>query len=179
MDSGTDWIQVVIVPAIVAGVVALAIEYAAKPSLEARKERVLRTQRSLWELRDGLITLTDRLDTLDYWIRSGDIDVASVERDIDSVREELGHVEALGAIASTKLPSAIWAEFSFAVGRHHSMFETPRRLFRAFSTTSRPLHTSSRLGTSERTSRFPATIVLTTPELDSAPPPRSTRCQAR
>jgi hypothetical protein len=97
MDSGTDWLQVVIVPAIVAGVVALAIEYAAKPALEARKERVLRTQRSLWELRDGLITLTDRLDTLDYWIRSGDIDVAAVERDIHSVREELRRVEALGA----------------------------------------------------------------------------------
>lgn len=47
--------QQVIVPALVAAIVAFMVEFAAKPSLEARKERILRRHRRLWDLHRLLV----------------------------------------------------------------------------------------------------------------------------
>ena len=58
--AATNWAYSVVVPALVAASVALLVEYAAKPALEARKERLLRKHRALWELRDALAVLIER-----------------------------------------------------------------------------------------------------------------------
>lgn len=53
-----------VVAAAVSALVALLTEYAAKPSLEARKERILDERRNVWELADTLLVLDGRFLTL-------------------------------------------------------------------------------------------------------------------
>jgi hypothetical protein len=123
--AASNLLNSVVVPAVVAAAVALLIEYAAKPSIEARKERVLRARRALWELRDALVVLDERLSALEYATRQslGEEDLASFEREIDVARQQLWLAEDLGARAAHQLPAAIWSELSFAHGRHRAMFD--------------------------------------------------------
>jgi hypothetical protein len=133
-ETTTAVVRSILVPAIVAAIVALAVEYAAKPALEARKERLLRRQRVLWDLRDALAVLIDRLDSIETWTRRQDLELGelvALEREIDLGRVDIRAVQDFAAKASSWLPPAIWSELSFAYGRHQTMFAVADGVARA------------------------------------------------
>lgn len=110
-----------LVSAGVAALVTLLVEYAAKPTLEARKERILQRKRKLWELIDSLIMIGTRAEAIDLALSQNEIEVSEFERLLDAAFAEVEKVDAASATSIEVLPAELYGELGFAIGRHAAM----------------------------------------------------------
>jgi hypothetical protein len=99
--------------AMTAGFVTLLIEYAAKPRLDARKERILERHRSVRHLQDAIRLLTARLGKLtDVTVWQHGPGTVFVGEAIQQVRD----VEHRLMLAGDALPEPVLRVMSYGVG---------------------------------------------------------------
>jgi hypothetical protein len=118
----------VLVPALVAAVVTLGIEFFAKPSLEARKERITQGHRAERDVRRHFRLLSFHLGRLMSWTRKASADrlpeqIQSIERDMKAPLDQMIEAIAQSEEASEGLARDCLLQFGSACTAYLIMAE--------------------------------------------------------
>jgi|ERR1035437_3886897 hypothetical protein len=112
----------VVVPALVAAVVTPGIEFFAKPSLEARKERITEKHRAERDARRHFRVLSFHLGRLLAWMKEDPAErlpeqMQSIERDLTAALDQMVEAIARSETASDDLAEDCLSTFGSACGR--------------------------------------------------------------
>ena len=119
-------IRTVVVPALVAVLVTLLIEFFAKPYLEVRKERLLRAARRRWEMVEAIRALEERIHLLGFLVGEGAADLLTIEKVIADLARDIDRAEELSIGLEEELPDPIVLEMYAATGFYGSTVDRLR-----------------------------------------------------
>ena len=114
------------VPALVAVLATLLIEFFAKPYLEVRKERLLRAARRRWELVEAIRALEERIHLLGFLVGEGAADLLTIEKVIADLARDIDRAEELSIGLEEELPDPIVLEMYAATGFYGSTVDRLR-----------------------------------------------------